>query len=204
MFIPVILGTAREGRESEKVARYLLAEVKAAGIETEMLDVRDYRIVATDKTGEPAQAKALSPKIERADGIIIVTPEYNHGYPGELKMMLDLLYTQWQKKPVGFAGVSSGGLGGARVVEQMREVIAELHMVDVREALYFSNVQDLFDGKGAIKDASLYRDRVKNFLDELVCSESGPPGEREEREHCDDVHAGGVGAVHRALRQRQT
>lgn len=167
MYIPVILGTARAGRQSEKVAGFILEEVKAAGYETEMIDVRDYRIEATDKTQTQPQAKKLSPEMDKADAFIIVSPEYNHGYPGELKMMLDLLYGQYAKKPVGFCGVSSGPLGGARMVEQLRQVIVELHMVPIREALYFPFVQDLFDDKGKMKDPGSYKDRIKKFLDEL-------------------------------------
>ena len=166
MFIPVILGTARAGRQSEKVANYILKETKSAGFESELIDVRDYRIDATDNTQTSPQAKKLSQKMEKADAFIIVTPEYNHGYPGELKMMMDMLYDQYARKPVGFCGVSAGGLGGARVVEQLRQVVAELHMVSIREALYFPAVQNLFDEKGAIKDGS-YKGRVKSFLDEL-------------------------------------
>ncbi len=167
MYIPVILGTARIGRQSEKVANFILEEVKKAGFESELIDVRDFRIDATDNTQELPQAKKLSPKMEKADAFIIVTPEYNHGYPGELKMMLDLLYAQYAKKPVGFCGVSAGGLGGARCVEQLRQVIVELHMVSIREALYFPVVQDLFDDKGKIKNPASYQKRVKTFLDEL-------------------------------------
>lgn len=167
MNIAVILGTARIGRESEKVAKFVLEETKKYGFETAFVDVRDYRIAATDKTKMPPQAQALKPIIEKADGFIIVSPEYNHGYPGELKMMMDMLYEEWAKKPVGFAGVSSGVLGGARMVEQIRQVIAELHMVDIREALYFPLVKTLFDEKGIIKDPTPYKERIKAFLDEL-------------------------------------
>ena len=168
MFIPVILGTAREGRQSEKVAKFMIEETKNAGFETELIDVRDFRTEATDKLQASPQAKKLIPIIEKADGFIIVSPEYNHGYPGELKMMLDMLYQQYAKKPVGFCAVSAAGLGGARVVEQLRQVVVELHMVSIREALYFPFVQDLFDGGGKLKSPDPYKDRIKNFFDELA------------------------------------
>lgn len=167
MYIPIILGTAREGRQSEKVAKFVLAEATAAGIKSEILDVRDYRISATDNTGTSATAKKFAKKINLADGLIIVAPEYNHGYPGELKMMLDLLYKEYFGKPLGICGVSAGGLGGARMVEQLRLVGVELHMMPIREAVYFSAVQNLFDEKGGIKDES-YHDRLKIFFGELA------------------------------------
>jgi NAD(P)H-dependent FMN reductase len=167
MYIPIILGTAREGRQSEKVAKFMHQETIKAGLETEIIDVRDYRIEATDNTEKIPQAKKLAEKIIKADGLIIVSPEYNHGYPGELKMMLDMIYNQYAKKPVGICGVSAGGLGGARMLEQLRLVCVEFRMVPIREAVYFSIVQDLFDNKGVIKDSSYYN-RVKKFLDEII------------------------------------
>lgn len=167
MYIPIILGTAREGRQSEKVANFVLGEAKKANLESEIIDVRDYRIESTDKTKKLSQAKKLSKKVKKADGLIVVSPEYNHGYPGELKMMLDMLYVDYFNKPVGFCGVSAGGLGGARAVEQLRQVAIELHMVPIREALYFSVVQDLFDIEGIIRDDS-YRDRCHSFFEELI------------------------------------
>jgi NAD(P)H-dependent FMN reductase len=167
MYVPIILGTAREGRQSEKAAKFMIGQIKKFGLETEIVDVRDFRIEATDNTQESVLAKKLEKKISKADALIIVSPEYNHGYPGELKMMLDLLYQQYFRKPLGICGVSSGGLGGARMVEQLRLVAIELHMVPIREAIYFSGVQNLFDDKNKIKDQT-YIDRVKVFLEELI------------------------------------
>ena len=167
MHIPIILGTAREGRQSEKAAKFILAEVEKFGLETELIDVRDYRLLATDNSEESDLAKKLAGKITRADGLIIVSPEYNHGYPGELKMMLDMLYDQYARKPVGICGVSSSGLGGARMVEQLRLVAIELRMIPIREAVYFSSVKNLLDESGAITDES-YHKKAEKFISELV------------------------------------
>jgi len=167
MYVPIILGTARKGRQSEKVSNFMLQEAIKAGLDSEIIDVRDYRIEATDSTVESPQAKKLAEKIEKANGLIIVSPEYNHGYPGELKMMLDMLYKEYFTKPVGFCGVSIGGLGGVRAVEQLRLISIEFHMLPIREALYFSTVQNLFYENGNIKDESYFK-KVKVFLDELI------------------------------------
>ncbi len=167
MFIPIILGTARKGRQSEKVAEFMLRQILDIGLEGELIDVRDYRIEATDNSRKSSLALKLAKKIERSNAIIIVSPEYNHGYPGELKMMLDMLYKEYWGKTVGICGVSSGGLGGARAVEQLRLVSIELRMTPIREAIYFSSVEELFDKKGNIKDAS-YLQRSKVFLKELI------------------------------------
>jgi NAD(P)H-dependent FMN reductase len=110
MFIPIILGTARVGRQSEKAAKFMLQEMVKAGVESELIDVRDHRITATDK--KLPESEALAKIIIKADALIVVSPEYNHGYPGELKMMLDMLYDEYFHKPVGFCGVSIGIFGG--------------------------------------------------------------------------------------------
>ena len=161
MHISIILGTAREGRQSEKVANYMAEQVKTAGFTTKILDVRDFRLEAT--TTEGPVVEKYRTEVKKADALVIVSPEYNHGYPGELKMMLDMAYDEYAGKMVGICGVSMGGWGGARVVEQLRLVLGAFGVVQIKEALYFSKVQDLFDEKGVIQDDS-YDERVTKFL----------------------------------------
>lgn len=165
MYIPVILGTAREGRRSERAASFVLDQVGRAEIETELIDVRDHLISSTGQ--EAPRAKEIGEKLSRADGYIIVAPEYNHGYPGELKLFLDSFYDEFKRKPLAICGVSIGILGGARAVEQLKTISIEFHMVPIREAVYFCQVGALFDEQGIIQDAS-YEDKVKKMLDELV------------------------------------
>ncbi|MEM3407180.1 MAG: NAD(P)H-dependent oxidoreductase [Nitrososphaerota archaeon] len=167
IYIPIILGTARKGRESEKVANFILKEAIKIGLQTELIDVKDYRIEATDRTKKSIQAQKFAEKINKANGLIIITPEYNHSYPGELKMMLDMLYEEYEGKPVGLCGVSSGSFGGARAIEQLILLCNALCMLPIRRKLYFPKVQDLFNEKGNIKDTSYYP-LVKNFLEELI------------------------------------
>lgn len=168
LFIPIILGTAREGRRSEHAARFVFEELKQREeIETKFLDVRDFRLPATDDTGELETAKKLSAITGRANGFIIVSPEYNHGYPGELKMMLDMSDGEYAKKPIAVCGVSEGAMGGARMVEQLRSVLIDLKAVPMLEAVYFSKIKELFDEQGKIQDVS-YQGRVAKMLDELI------------------------------------
>jgi len=103
----------------------------------------------------------------RADGLIIVAPEYNHGYRGSLKSVLDLLLKEYIHKAVGMVGVSSSPFGGTRVIELMVPMVRELGLAVTFTDLYFPKVQDLFDEKGDMKDQA-YTKRVKEFLDELV------------------------------------
>ncbi len=169
MFIPVILGTAREGRRSENPAKYMVEEVKSFGAESELVDVRDYLIGRTDASGETPQAKKFIEILKRSDALIIVVPEYNHGYPGELKIMLDMAYNEYAGKPIGICGVSVGPFGGMRVVEQLRQVVIEYSMIPIREAVYFGNVGKLFDDSGTITDAS-YHERAQKFIANLKSS----------------------------------
>ena len=89
LFIPVILGTARKGRASENVAKFVFGEVqKREGVETELLDIRDLGF-PTDDAGEAIKHPGFSETVARADGLVLIVPEYNHGYPGLLKHVLD-------------------------------------------------------------------------------------------------------------------
>jgi len=110
------IGDREEGRQSEKVAAFILGEVKKSGIETELIDVRDYSIPATDNTEESSQAKKLSKKMARADGLIIVSPDTT-GLSGELKMTLDMLYDDYAGSLSAYApsrtACSAGEDGGA-------------------------------------------------------------------------------------------
>lgn len=169
VFIPILLGSARDGRWSEHAAKFVLEEAKNYGqFETQLIDVRDFVTKpATEVAMTKEKANEWSAKMTRADGLIIVSPEYNHGYPGELKLMLDQLYKEYNRKPAGICGVSSGALGGARMIEQLRLVLIEFQMVPARTAVYFANAHALFGGDGKITDES-YKDKVKGLFDEVL------------------------------------
>jgi NAD(P)H-dependent FMN reductase len=90
LFIPIILGTSRQGRESEHVAKFVFEQTKKrAGIETELIDIRTLPM-KLDDAGEQMKDPKFSATIDRCDALIIVTPEYNHGYPGLMKPALDM------------------------------------------------------------------------------------------------------------------
>jgi NAD(P)H-dependent FMN reductase len=167
LFIPIILGTARQGRESEHVARVVFEQTKKrAKVETELIDVRNIPM-RLDGAGEQMKDPAFSATIERCDGLIIVTPEYNHGYPGLLKHALDMNLKEYVHKAVGICGVSAGPMGGARVIENLLPVMRELGLVAIFEDVNFGNVRKLFDEQGKLLDQN-YIERVDKFLDELI------------------------------------
>ena len=124
LFIPVILGTARQGRQSEHVAHFVFEEIKKrVGLETELIDIRTLPL-KLDDAGEDIKDPDFSATIDRADGLILVVPEYNHGYPGLLKHALDMNLKEYIHKAVGICGVSAGPFGGARVIENLLPVHA--------------------------------------------------------------------------------
>ena len=167
LFIPVILGTTRQGRRSEFPARLVLTETeKRAGVETELIDIRSLQM-RLDDAGEDMKDPVFSAKVERADALILVVPEYNHGYPGLLKHALDMNLKEYIHKPVGLCGVSAGPFGGTRVIENLLPVMRELGLVTTFTDVNFSNVQKLFGENGELLDASFVR-RVNSFLDELL------------------------------------
>ncbi len=161
-YIPIILGTARKGRQSIKVARFVLENVE--DFETELIDVRDWAKPATLR--HPKNQEKVRNKIEKADGLIIVSPEYNSGYPGELKIFLDSFYDEYDDKPVGIIGVSAGSFGGVRMIEKLRPVLINLGMKPISSFVTFKNVKDLFDEKGAVRDDA-YIKFVKELLSEI-------------------------------------
>ena len=167
LFIPIILGTARQGRQSENVARFVFEQTKKrADVETELIDVRKLPM-RLDDAGEQMKDPNFSATIQRCDGLIIVTPEYNHGYPGLLKHALDMNLKEYIHKAVGICGVSAGPFGGSRVIEGLLPVMRELGLVTISEDVNFGNVEALFDEQGNMVDNNYVR-RVRKFLDELI------------------------------------
>ncbi|HEX8160404.1 MAG TPA: NAD(P)H-dependent oxidoreductase [Pyrinomonadaceae bacterium] len=167
LFIPVILGTPRQGRMSEHAARFVLGEVKKReGVETELIDVRELPLSSHDEGGA-IKDEGFSRAVSRADAFVIVTPEYNHGYPGMLKHALDTNLKEYVHKAVGVCGVSAGGFGGTRVIENLLPVLRELGLVTIFWDLNFSGVGKVFDPAGALLDDS-YVKRADKFLRELV------------------------------------
>jgi NAD(P)H-dependent FMN reductase len=167
LYIPVILGTQRKGRASESVARFVFGEVsKREGVETELIDVRDLRLAADDE-GEAIKEAEFSAKMSRADALVLVVPEYNHGYPGLLKHALDSNLKEYIHKAVGVCGVSAGGFGGTRVIENLLPVLRELGLVTIFWDCNFSAAHKLFDESGKLLDDSHVR-RTDKFLKELI------------------------------------
>jgi NAD(P)H-dependent FMN reductase len=169
LYIPLLLGTNRKDRASEAVAKWVFTQMQGREeIESVFFDVRDFAM-PQDHYG--TEIGHLFPEwkdaMTRADGLVIVTPEYNHGYPGILKSVLDLLLKEYIHKAVSFVGVSAGPWGGTRVIEAMLPMARELGLAVTFSDLNFPGASSKFDVDGNLLDTS-YEKRAKGFLDELV------------------------------------
>ncbi len=142
--IQVIIGTTRQTRFSDKPVAWLVDRLSARDdLDLEIVDLRDHPLPMYDLPVPPARAlrdyandevARLGQVIDRADGFIIVTAEYNHGYPASLKNALDHLFPEFARKPVTFVGY--GNVGGARAIEQLRQVAVELEMAPLRHSVH--------------------------------------------------------------------
>jgi NAD(P)H-dependent FMN reductase len=167
VFLPIIIGTPRRGRLTEPAANFVFGEVSKRGdITTELIDIRKIPIRADD-AGEALKDPQFCATVQRADGLIIVAPEYNHSFPGLLKHVLDTNLTEYVHKAAGVCGVSAGPFGGARMIQSLVPVLRELGLVTIFWDVYFSSAGQLFDETGKISDPA-YSRRVEKFLNELV------------------------------------
>ncbi|HEY5872103.1 MAG TPA: NAD(P)H-dependent oxidoreductase [Gaiellaceae bacterium] len=166
LFVPVILGTPRQGRMSEHAARVVLDEVgKRPGVETELVDIATLPI-PVDDAGEAAKDPGFAELVNRADALVLVVPEYNHGYPGLLKHVLDTNLKEYIHKAVGVVGVSAGVFGGARAIQNVIPVLRELGLVTIFWDVNFTTVRRRFDENGTLVDDSFLA--IDKFLDELL------------------------------------
>lgn len=141
--IEVVVGSTRQGRFSERVAAWVFEYLNAHGrFDVELVDLRDYPLPFFD---HPPPARTLRDypsedvarlgrKLDEADGFVVLTAEYNHGYPAVLKNAMDHTFVEWRRKPIAFVGW--GNVGGARAIEQLRQVAVEFEMAPLRHAVH--------------------------------------------------------------------
>lgn len=164
----VIVGSTREGRFGDTVARWFVGRAALnEAIDIDLIDLADTNLSAILSDVPTPEVEAMTSRLADADAFVMVTPEYNHGYPASLKFALDSAREEWMAKPASF--VSYGGIaGGLRSVEQLRQVCAELHMVSIRDCVSLHNCHGLFDEAGLLKEPSGPDAAVKAMLDQLV------------------------------------
>jgi NAD(P)H-dependent FMN reductase len=162
----VIVGSVRTGRLAPVVADWFLAEARRRNdLRLDVVDLADLTLPLTlDGTGDTDDFTA---RLHAADAVVVITPEYNHGYPGYLKIAIDSAFDEWRAKPVGF--VSYGGsAGGERCVEQLRAVFAELEAVTVRETVALVHAESQFGTNGDVLRPERVNARAHAMLDKLL------------------------------------
>jgi len=174
--ILVILGSSRDSRFGDTVARWFMRQTdRRADMTFELVDLRDWQLqyfnrskpAALSDYEDDAEARRWAEVIGRGDGFVIITPEYNRGYPAVLKSALDAVYAEWVRKPVAF--VSYGGWsGGTRAVEQLRLVVIELQMAPTRPQVVLQFGPRLFNAEGELKEPELLERQAGLLLDDLL------------------------------------
>jgi NAD(P)H-dependent FMN reductase len=177
--IAVIVGSTRENRFSEQSARWIFERLNAhSGVEAQWLDLREFPMPFFDQPVPPAWpgrppyehavVKRWTAEIARADGFVIVTPEYNHGSPAVLKNAMDWVKPEWHRKAAAF--VSHGSEGGARGVEQLRTTLVELQVAPVQASVYIpvNALRLYFQGKDIAPELAALSDKATTMIDELL------------------------------------
>jgi len=171
--IAVIIGSTRPGRNGEAVAKWVheIAQ-KRTEAEFELVDIRDFNLPLLDEPVSPSMGqyskphtKAWAARIGSFDGYVFVTPEYNHGISAALKNAIDFLFAEWNNKAAGF--VSYGGAGGARAVEHLRLVLAEVQIATVRNQVLLSMFND-FENFSVFKPHSRHEKSVNEVFDQII------------------------------------
>lgn len=171
--LAIIIGSTRPGRNGEAVARWVHEIARQRNdAEVELVDIQDFNLPLLDEPVPPSMGqyskphtKAWAAKIDSFDAFVFVTPEYNHGISGALKNAIDFLYREWNNKAAGFVGY--GSAGGARAVEQLRLVMGELQVADVRAQVMLSLATD-FENYSEFKPAQRHEASVTDMLDQVI------------------------------------
>lgn len=169
----VIYGSVRSNRQGIKGARFLVRQLEQRGHQVDFIDAQEANLPMLDKMykeyneGEaPENMEAVAQQLNRADGFIVVSGEYNHSIPPALKNILDHYQSEYLFKPGAIATYSAGPFGGVRASVHLRAVLGELGMATISTMFAMSNVQRSFDEEGAALEEA-YNRRVGRFLDEL-------------------------------------
>jgi NAD(P)H-dependent FMN reductase len=176
--IKIILGSIRDGRFGDKPTKWLSdIAVSNKDLSIEVLDLKDYELPIFKEAVSPAyvvgeysnnEVNTWAKKISEADAFIVVTPEYNHGYPSSLKNNIDYLYKEWNNKPIAFVGY--GSAGGARAIQQLRQVAIELQMAPIRNSVHIMNPWFMTEEDGSLKAGVLdpYVKNAEGMIAQLV------------------------------------
>lgn len=172
--IAIISPSVRKGRNSHRVALYIAKFLEENNLVTPvMVDLAAYNFPLFDERlkyqEDPSEGMLdFAAKIKSAGGVIIITPEYNGGYPASLKNAVDLLYGEWQRKPVAFITVSNGSFAGTQAITSLQFILWKIGALTVPVSFRIPNVQDTFDENGKPADKTEMDKKAASFVKELL------------------------------------
>jgi NAD(P)H-dependent FMN reductase len=166
--LAVIIGSTRDGRFAGVVGDWFARIATARDdLAVDVIDLAETPLPGNMPRPAPPEVEAFAARISAADAFVVITPEYNHSYPGPLKVAIDAVKDGWAAKPVGFVGY--GGMsGGLRAIEHLRTVFAELHAVTVRDTVSFHGAWFRFDDEGRPRDPDECGAAATKLLDQVV------------------------------------
>jgi NAD(P)H-dependent FMN reductase len=171
--IVIISSSVRNGRKSHRVSLFFKSFIEQQNIASvEILDLKEYNFPIFDErlknlSDPPTGAKEFAAKIKNASGVIIVTPEYNGGYPASLKNVIDLLYDEWRRKPIAIASVSDGIYAGSQVLTSLQFTLWKIGALMVPAMYRVGKVEANYDEQGKPLDDKI-PGFAKKFVDELM------------------------------------
>jgi NAD(P)H-dependent FMN reductase len=172
--VGIVVGSTRPGRKADVVANWVLENAKKrTDAQFEIVDIADFKLPLLDEPVPPSMAqyskphtKAWAQKVASLDAFVFVTPEYNHATSAALKNALDFIYAEWNNKAAAFVSYGASSSGG-RAVEQLRAVMAELQIADVRAQVLLSLITD-FENYTTFKPNAFHQTTLTTMLDQLV------------------------------------
>ena len=183
MNIKIISASIRTGRNSHRVALYFQNYIEAHQMgEASIIDLASYKFPLFEERLQyqidpSPDVKDFAEQVSSADGIIVVTPEYNGGYPASLKNAIDLLYTEWKRKPIAMVTVSDGPFAGTQVMTSLLFTLWKIGAWVVPALYAVPNVEDAYEPDGRATDGAATDKHAKRFLDELLwCMKAGKMG----------------------------
>jgi NAD(P)H-dependent FMN reductase len=172
--LTIIIGSTRPGRAGLPIATWFAERARAhGGFEVHVADLAERKLPLLDEPNHPRlrqylhqHTKDWSAVVDASDAFVMVTPEYNHGYPAALKNAIDYLHEEWADKPVGF--VSYGGVSaGTRSVGQLKQVVTPLKLFPVPESVNIPFHPQFIDD-GMVQANEIMEQAAAAMLDELV------------------------------------
>jgi len=168
MKVTIVLGSARQGRQSHKIAHYLQQQLAARTVETDLIDLAEDRLpLLEDSLGIEGLIQKIGARLAAADALLFVTPEYHGSFSGVLKNALDYFWAEFQRKPIGVATVSSGRLGGINASTQLQHVILSLGAYPLPLKLLVPEIHNAFEvSSNQLNDT--ITESARKFLNEFL------------------------------------